>query len=133
MNINKITKTFVRTEGMMKKYIQHMQEKQTSNVVESNAFLDWKERLVKEFDHWIIIENLFPYDAIAETSHMIITKRKVPFDWRLLTEEEEKEIDLLKETYINDNYDVVWENLPKDQTVTEHFHLHLLVLKREEV
>jgi hypothetical protein len=63
---------------------------------------------------------------------MIVTKRIVPFDWRLLTPEEEKEIEFLKETYLNEHYEVVWENLPKGQTVPGHFHLHLLVLKRSE-
>ncbi len=130
--MKKITRTFARTKEMMDKYIEKMIERRDLSVP-VNPFLDWKANCVKEFNYWFIIKNEFPYDAISITNHMIATKRVVPFDWRLLTEEEEKEIELLKETYINENYDVVWENLPKGQTIPSHFHLHLLVLKREEV
>jgi hypothetical protein len=81
----------------------------------------------------VIIENEFPYDAIATTSHMISTKREVRLDWNLLNDDEIKEFEDIKENYLHDNYDVLWENLPKGQSIPGHFHLHLLVLKREEI
>jgi hypothetical protein len=116
----------------MDRYIQAIVERKELTVP-VNPFLNWKESCIKEFEHWVIIPNEFPYDAISTTNHMIATKRAVAFDWRLLTLEEEKEIDMLKETYLNEHYDVVWENLPKGQTVPAHFHLQLLVLMSEEV
>ncbi len=130
--MKKITRTFVRTKETMDLYIKKIIEREDKSIP-VNPFLDWKQNFIKEFEHWVIIPNEFPYDAIATVNHMIATKREVPFDWRLLTPEEEKEIEYLKETYLNENYDVVWENLPKGQTIPGHFHLHLLVLKREEV
>ncbi len=130
--MKKITRTFVRTRETMDGYIEKMIERRDLSLP-MNPFLDWKQSVIKEFEHWVIIENEFPYDAIATVHHMIATKREVAFDWRLLTKEEEKEIEFLKETYLNQNYDVVWENLPKGQTIPGYFHLHLLVLKREEV
>lgn len=126
-----ITKTLLRSPEMMDLYIKTMEKRREEGQL-STSFLDGSHVIVKEFDHWVIIENAFPYDGIASTSHMIVTKRIVPFDWRLLTPEEEKEIEFLKETYLNEHYEVVWENLPKGQTVPGHFHLHLLVLKRSE-
>ncbi len=130
--MKKITKSFVRTEETMNKYIQKIIERRDLSIP-INPFLDYKSEMIKEFKHWVIIQNEFPYDVIATTHHMIATKRPIAFDWQLLTKEEEREMDFLKETYLNDNYDVVWENLPRGQTVPVHFHLHLLVLKREEV
>lgn len=127
-----ITRTFLRSDEMMTKYMEVIKEREEKDI-KYNPFTSNHETLVKEFNHWNIIENEFPYDAIATVSHMIATKREVPFDWRLLTLEEEKEIEYLKETYLNEHYDVVWENLPKGQTIPKHFHLHLLVLKREKI
>lgn len=127
----KVTRTFVRTEKGMSEYIRISQERKSKGE-EVNIFSNWKDSLIKEFKHWVIINNEFPYDAIATTSHMISTKRVVPFDWNLLNEEEIKEFNELKNTYIKENYEVLWENLPKGQTQPGHFHLHLLIQKREE-
>lgn len=129
---NKVTRTFLRTEEMMNKYMAISEAKKISGE-KVNVFSDWQKGLIKEFKNWVIIQNEFPYDAIAETSHMLSTKRVVAFDWALLTDEEIKEFNELKNTYLKENYEVIWENLPKGQTQPGHFHLHLLVLKREEI
>lgn len=128
----KVTRTFLRTDEMMSKYMQESEKRHASGTI-VNPFANWNDSLVKEFQHWVIIKNDFPYDAIATISHMISTKREVAFDWDLLNEEELSEFASLKKGYIKDNYDVLFENLPKGQTFPGHFHLHLLVLKREDV
>lgn len=127
-----ITRTFLRTDETMDKYIKFMQSKSEDSSA-GNNFDNEDERIVKEFKYWRIIENKFPYDAIATISHMIIPKRSVSFDWKLLNKEEEQELEELQDTYMNDHYDVIWENLAKGRTIPGRFHLHLLVLKREEV
>ena len=76
------------------------------------------------------MQNDFPYDAIAEMSHMLVTKRAVVFDWRLLNTEEKDELQILREDYLTKTYDVIYENLPSGQTQPGRFHLHLLKLKR---
>lgn len=128
----KMTRTFTRTREMMDKYVEMMQQRKASGI-DVNPFKDWKDHAIKEFNHWFIIPNDYPYDAIASVNHMIAPKREVAFNWQLLSDEEEDELDLLKATYLNEHYDVVYENLPKGQTIPAHFHLHLLVLKREEL
>lgn len=127
--MKKITRTFLRTDETMTRYMQIDEERKAKNIV----FDPYENPKIKEFTHWAIVNNDFPYDAVATTSHMIFTKRSIPFDWKLLTKEEKEEFEHLKETYLKDNYDVVYENLPKGQTIPGHFHLHLLVLKREEI
>lgn len=130
--MQKMTRTFLRTEETMRKY-KEITDYREKNGIKVDCFFDWKKALVKEFDNWVIIENDFPYDAVATVHHMISTKRETPFDWKLLNEQEREELQKLREGYIQENYDVVYENLPKGQTIPGHFHLHLLVLKREEM
>ncbi len=128
----KVTRTFLRTEETMNKYMEMSNNKREKG--ESvNPFLNWQDSLVKEFTHWVIIENGFPYDAIASVSHMLSTKRAVAFDWNLLNEDEKSEFELIKHTYLKETYDVLWENLPRGATFPAHFHLHLLILRREDI
>ncbi len=125
-----ITRTFVRSEDTMNKYMEMIQ-KRAKMKNPPNPFEDLESMALKTFKHWVIIPNDFPYDAIATTNHLLFTRRKVAFNWDLLTKEEIDELTQLKNGYIADNYDVVWENLPSGQTAPGHFHLHLLILKRE--
>ncbi|MEY2671660.1 MAG: hypothetical protein RL687_77 [Candidatus Parcubacteria bacterium] len=127
----KITRTFQRTEESMNTYMKITEERSKLGQ-KTTHFTDWQEGLVKEFTHWVIITNEFPYDAIASTSHMISTKREVAFNWELLSPEELAEFYQIKKDYISAHYDVLWENLPSGITIAHHFHLHLLVLRREE-
>jgi len=132
MEIKKVTRTFLRSNEMMTEYMRVSEERRERGEI-ANPFENWKNNLVKEFNNWVIIKNEFPYDAVASVSHMISTKRNVAFDWNLLNEEELKEFAEIKNTYIKENYDALWENLPRGITVPIHFHLHLIVLKREVV
>ncbi len=124
-----ITRTFLRSDEMMTKYMEVMKEREASGI----KYSPFDEPPIKEFEHWVIIDNQFPYDAIATTTHMLATKRKVAFDWELLTTEEKSEFEQIKKEYLSLQYDAIWENLPKGQTQPEHFHMNLLILKREAV
>lgn len=128
----KVTRTFLRTQETMEIYMKTAEERKLSGV-KVDHFLRWNENLVKEFENWVIVTNEFPYDAVASTSHMLATKREVGFDWDLLTKEEREEYELIKKTYLAEHYDAIWENLPRGSTVSHHFHVHLIVLKREEI
>ena len=127
-----ITRTFLRSEATMNRYMADMRLLEEKGI-HTNPLRDWKSCLVKEFNHWAIIENKYPYDAIAKVSHILLTKREVPFKWDLLSKEELDEFNEIKSKYLPDNYDLIWENLPSGQTVPVHFHLNVLVLRREQV
>lgn len=81
---------------------------------------------IKTFGNWKIVENSFPYDRIAKTHHMIAPCRHVTE--AELSEEERKELQELKQTYVNDNYDFYIE-AAKKKAMTDHFHLHVIVPK----
>ncbi len=125
-----ITRTFLRTDKMMTHYIETMKDRKEKGITE-NPFTNWQKFLVKEFKHWVITENEFPYDAVTDVNHMILPKREVAFDWNLLNDDEKSEYIEIKENYLKQNYDSIWESLPNGQTTPGYFHLHLVVLKRE--
>ncbi len=85
-----------------------------------------KESL-KTFKHWKVVENLFPYDKIASKHHMLVPLRHVREDE--LTAEEMAEIKSIKENFINSEYDWIIEATPKNKSISEHFHIHLIVAK----
>jgi len=77
-----------------------------------------------EFDHWRIIPNRYPYDAIAKQHDMLIPLRHTSGDD--LSEDELTELNSLKHTVINDKYKYVMESLPKQKSIPGHWHLHLI-------
>ncbi len=127
----KVRRTFVRSKETMESYMNFLKER--SKMTNPPNFLDTLEQnAIKTFKHWIIVENDFPYDAIATTHHLLFTRRNVDFNWDKLSKEELYELSTLKQTYLPDNYDVLWENLPGAQSIKNRFHLHLLTLKYTE-
>lgn len=84
---------------------------------------------ISSYKYWNIVKNRFPYTVIADTHHMIIPKRHVKESE--LTFDELKELIELKSTYINENYDLILHQVSKDQSIPEHFHLHLIVGKED--
>lgn len=84
------------------------------------------EPRIREWKHWAIIPNDYPYSYAFRTHHMLIPKRVVMEDD--LSKEEENELKaILKE--IRDDYDCRLINTPRKQTKLNHFHIHLLIYK----
>lgn len=84
---------------------------------------------IKEFEYWKIMDNLFPWDLVAKTNHIILPKRHAVYE--KLTEEERKEFDLIKSEYIEKGYEFIVESTIKRKSIPTHFHKHLLILKDE--
>ena len=82
--------------------------------------------VVREFDHWLLIDNDFPYDAVAERHCMLVPKRHVG-SLEEMTEEERDEFSHVQSTI--DGFDSILVNLSHQQTVPEHFHIHLIAYK----
>lgn len=112
----------LRTPEGKKKYQEYLNTTDTQN----SCPLCNKENL-KDFKFWKIIENKFPYDLIAKTHHMLISKRHVPE--KELTREELEELNLIKESYAHPTYDWILEPTLKNKTIPNHFHIHLIIGK----
>jgi len=86
--------------------------------------------IIREFIDWYIVENQYPYDAVAETHHMLVPRRHVKHE-DSLTHNERKSLEIIlkqldEETY----YDCVCRNFTVGQSHKPHLHYHLIVWKR---
>lgn len=111
----------LRTEATTKKYIEYCAHQS----LEAPCSLCEKTAL-EEFLYWRIVENIFPYDVIAATHHMIIPRRHITE--RELTPEEMEELQHIKETFLQ-RYDHIIENTYHMKSIPTHFHLHLIICK----
>lgn len=81
---------------------------------------------VKDYKYWKIVENEFPYDEVAETTHIVSPKRHLTetgLTWREMSELQNVKDDIHKE------YDMILENAHKNKLIPGHYHLQLLKLK----
>ncbi|MFZ1019906.1 MAG: hypothetical protein WAN61_02865 [Minisyncoccia bacterium] len=86
-----------------------------------------QEIVIKKFKHWKILKTRFPWDRIAKVHHMIVPIRHITFEQ--LNRAEKKEYEIIKESYIQKNYETIAESTNKTKTIPTHFHLHLIVIK----
>lgn len=91
------------------------------------CFICRRDLLIKEYKHWIIVGNRYPYDAVAQTHHMIAPKRHIS-KHEELSLEELSELNQIREKNA-DTYDFEMFNLPHRQTHPPHFHIHLIKYK----
>jgi diadenosine tetraphosphate (Ap4A) HIT family hydrolase len=82
---------------------------------------------LKEFTHWKIVKNLFPYDRVALVHDMIIPKRHVAE--KDITQEEWIEYNTLKHTVLFSDYEYIIEAALRNKSIPDHFHLHLIITK----
>ncbi len=112
-----------RTEAMHKKY----EQERTETVLDGTCPLCSTPTHL-EFKYWRIVENTYPYDAVASKHHMLLTKRHLSAD-RDLTKEETDELIELKESVLDELYTFIMEALPRNKSIPGHYHLHLIVPK----
>ena len=79
---------------------------------------------ISEFNHWILVENTFPYDRIAESHTMLATKRHIS-DLNQMSFQEQKELNMLLDSL---TYDMCILNNEQQRSVPDHLHFHLIKL-----
>lgn len=89
-----------------------------------------KEAIFEEFKYWVMMENRFPYDRYFSKSHMLVTKRHT--DELNLSTEEEAEFQELRYGYLAENYDSMFDHLPKQKSIPGHCHMHVVQIKPPE-
>jgi diadenosine tetraphosphate (Ap4A) HIT family hydrolase len=119
-------KSILRSEEVNEKYSAY----KAAMPADAPHFYDWAERVVAEFDKWVLINNAFPFDKIADTHHLLIPHR-VFAHLHEANPEELRELEEIKAKLASD-YDFVMENFPRNRSVPTHFHLHFVVLKQAE-
>jgi len=88
-----------------------------------------KEKSIKEFKYWKILNCRFPWDRIAKTNHLLIPKRCTVY--KKLNNKEKNEFELIKATYVNKKYEILIETTDKEKSIPGHFHIHLMVIKNK--
>lgn len=93
------------------------------------------DSVIREFEHWYIIENNFPYDRITNTHHILAPKRVFGRFEDATQIEQDDYRSILKTLECEQFYDSLQINFSKDRSVCAHYHVHLIVWKRitEEV
>lgn len=108
----------LRSPATAAKYEAHRETKE----FKSRCALCQKDTL-EEFTYWRIVDNSFPYDLIAETHHMLISK--VHATERELPKEAHEELLHIKNRCLQ-QYDLMTMSLPKNLSIPQHVHYHLI-------
>jgi hypothetical protein len=114
----------LRTKALLKKYEADRAKKTSGDC----PFCVADEIVKKEFNYWQIISNKYPYNKLAKLNDILMLKRHVGNE-RELTKKEALELLEIKTKYLpTSQYKVIYENLPAQQSIQGHYHIHLLVL-----
>jgi len=113
----------LRTEETARAYEAHQKEKCGTGT----CYLCTDPNTIEAYAHWRRIPNAYPYDRYFVKSDMLVLKRHS--DERGLSNEEREELTTLKETLSGD-YDHLLENLPRQQSIPHHYHIHLVTFAR---
>ncbi len=90
-----------------------------------------RQKIVKDFEYWKVVENNYPYDAVADISHLIFPKRHIKKDG--LNQEEKNEFEVIRSNFVVESgYDYILEAVAKS-SIPNHMHLHLLTLENKTI
>lgn len=114
----------LRKDDSENAYQEAKQKGQSRPLIQEKRFKEWK--------HWALIDNRFPYDMAFSTHHMLIPLREVPGE-ELNNQERQELEEILDE--LSEHYDSFQINFKSKQSILNHFHIHLLIFKdnREEM
>ena len=117
----------LRSETVMNAYLED--QAQRNNFREEKDYHEDKERILRTFEHWVVIENLYPYDLIAKEHHMLVPKRVFSRMSECTRNEWDEYKYILNTLEEEAHYDAIMENFSKGRSILRHLHLHLIVYR----
>ena len=79
---------------------------------------------IKEWKHWKLVPNQFPYDVAFRRHNMLIPKRQFAnreqmkfYEWQ--------ELQLIIRDYIEKHYDLLIDNMASKRSITSLYHVHV--------
>ncbi len=90
------------------------------------------EVVLHTFEHWIIIENRFPYDQIAKVNHMIVSKRPLQSHYNGTKAEQKEYRTIIMQLEKEGFYDAYIENFSKVKSVKKFAHTHLVIWRQSK-
>ncbi len=85
---------------------------------------------LREYTHWKIMQNAFPWDRIAARHEMILPKRHV--QEHELSSAEIAEFQHIKHEYLHKEYEFITEATYRTKSIPAHHHVHLLEVTDEQ-
>ena len=96
------------------------------------GYTNWKDKdiIIKEWDHWKLVKNIFYYDKLLTLHHLLIPKRQFKrfYEMKGIERRELEMID--KELEAKKTYESKMTNFVKARSVTNIFHIHCMVWKK---
>jgi hypothetical protein len=83
------------------------------------------EPSLKQWVHWRMIDNRFPYDMIFSVHRMLLPKRAGVSDRWHLNKDEKEELEVILKEFVYPEFDMWFENCPKRRSVASMYHIHL--------
>ncbi|MFT7506887.1 MAG: hypothetical protein ACI92I_000023 [Acidimicrobiales bacterium] len=84
------------------------------------------EVVLREFEYWVIIKNRFPYDRMARTNDMLVSKQPLLNRYDATGDEQAEYETIIKLLAEENFYDAHMENFPKTRSVKKYVHVHLI-------
>ena len=110
------------------KKTQHAYEVFKNQRPNSSSCLFCDKKIIKKYKYWNLFVNDFPYDMVFKVHHLLAPKRHVT-DFMFLKPEEKKEYYELRKKFYK-KYGVLLENLGSEKSIKNHFHVHLLIYRK---
>jgi len=105
---------------------QEFKNELNNDPVRLQSFNFEDETILREFEHWVIIRNRFPYDRMARTNDMLVSRRPLPSRHDGSHKEQSEYEDIMQLLAAEDFYDAYMENFPKIKSVKKYVHIHLI-------
>lgn len=112
----------MRTEEGERLYQQAKQNNDLKPLYEEPALQRW--------DDWILVENRFPYNLVFVTHHLLVPTRDFATREEMLKSEKES-LDIVI-NYLQHQYDIIFENTPRQRSVKHLYHIHLATWKQRK-
>ncbi|MFT5849663.1 MAG: diadenosine tetraphosphate (Ap4A) HIT family hydrolase [Patiriisocius sp.] len=120
----------LRSEKLKSQYLAD--QSRYDDFLKNKDFDEDRERIVKSFKYWDIIENLYPYDKIAKAHDMLVPRRVFAKMSECRKEEWDEYKIIMNQFEFDGHYDAVLENFSKGRSVLKQLHIHLIVWKDED-
>jgi hypothetical protein len=109
------------------KSYSEFKNKHSGNAEKLQTFDFKEESILREFTHWVIIKNRFPYDNVAKVNDMLVSKRPIGRHYDGTKDEEDEYHAILKLLAKEGYYDALIENFPSTKSVKKFAHTHLIL------
>lgn len=110
-----------RTKKTQDKYDKYLKEKYNFRCI-----LCIQDMKIKEYDHWILLKNKFPYDAYYKNHRLLATKRHIKYLSELTREEQAEFNKLIDKNEGEIKYQLKMFNAEERRSIPRHLHFHLM-------